>query len=68
MSYCRLSPESDLYVYHSDDGNFVVYATGGTTFRCPTADEAADKVDELAALGYRVPGDVVDDLRNGVEW
>lgn len=78
MSYCRYSPDCDLYLCSSVYGGFNGYYrapnTHGTIagatlrehFSCVTRVEALEIVEELRNKGIKVPDDVVEVLREEI--
>lgn len=74
MSYCRwscLDFKSDVYVYANINGAWTIHVAGNRvlphaceTFDTASPGECADKLQELADLGYCVPDWVIPDLRS----
>lgn len=76
MSYARLAPDSDVYVYEDVRGGYTCENCPRTRwapdsdnpqFRCTTAGEMVDHLMEHRARGERVPDDAIEVLRAETE-
>lgn len=68
MAYCRLTPDSDVYVYHTIYDNYAIHVANvdennkllklkyhGKSFSEKTAQKCIDRLLELRKIGYKVP-------------
>ncbi len=62
MSCCRMSDESDVYVYAHVCGHWQIHVVNGEAFQEATPKACADRLRILAAKGFRVPGSALERL------
>ena len=65
MSYARMGPDSDVYVYGSVNGSYEccmcsLSKQGGQSFDC--IEEVLDHLKDHKAAGHKVPGYCIDRL------
>ena len=62
MSYCRWSEDSDVYVYASVYGGFIIEGEGNFDTRLETITE----LERLKDAGKKVPQEAIDRLRDEI--
>lgn len=68
MSYCRWTPDSDVYCYLGADDRYVIWVSGGwDDISADTAEECLATLESLRSKGLNVPEYALDRLKSEIE-
>jgi hypothetical protein len=67
MSYCRVGPDSDVYVYPNVYGIVIIVCYGGESYQEKTPHDALVRLKTLSDNGLKVPKRALERLRKEIK-